>query len=294
MERRTGLVMMSIQDRLKQELSDLVRDGYLMLALDLGQKKGFIAPEDLYDGYVKAGYLEPVKSKKPSVAAKKKAVQALAKSFASHYETWYSQALVVVQQLIPDRTQDFRDYYKQDRRKELSYATYTLSDYLIGLTLMKGFGAARVPEFDITQAAFTKFQQQLAILQAAESRFESALLDIRTLLQADIFDSELDSARELVRNGFLRAGGIIAGVVLERHLLEVASAHKVTVRRVKTISSLNDALKDASVLQLPEWRRIQHLGDIRNLCGHVREREPSADEVNGLIDGVDKVVKTII
>jgi hypothetical protein len=63
---------------------------------------------------------------------------------------------------------------------------------------------------------------------------------------------------------------------------------------VKTISSLNDALKDASVLQLPEWRRIQHLGDIRNLCGHVREREPSADEVNGLIDGVDKVVKTII
>ena len=50
-----------------------------------------------------------------------------------------------------------------------------------------------------------------------ESRFESSLFDMQQLVQADMFDSELDAARELWKKGFLRAAVAICGVILEKH-----------------------------------------------------------------------------
>ena len=44
------------------------------------------------------------------------------------------------------------------------------------------------------------------------------MFDIRQLVQADLFDSELDAADELGKKKFTRAAGALAGVVLERHL----------------------------------------------------------------------------
>ena len=80
---------------------------------------------------------------------------------------------------------------------------------------------------------------------------------------------------------------------LERHLKKSAR-HGVTIRnRNPQISHLNDALKDANVIEIPEWRSIQHLGDLRNLCSHDKETEPTAAQVEDLLAGVAKVTKTI-
>lgn len=61
-----------------------------------------------------------------------------------------------------------------------------------------------------------------------------------------------------------------------------------------TIAILNDTLKKENVYEVPEWRFIQRLGDLRNLCDHNKEREPTKDEVTELIDGVAKLTKTIL
>ena len=130
-------------------------------------------------------------------------------------------------------------------------------------------------------AAIPSFQQQLSIVRSTKDRFRSSLFDIHQLAQADLFDSELDAARELAKNKFARAAGAVAGVVLERHLKEICANHGVTIRRNNPqISHLNDALKDANIIETPDWRSIQHLGDLRNLCCHDRESEPSADQVS--------------
>ena len=55
----------------------------------------------------------------------------------------------------------------------------------------------------------------------------------------------------------------------------------------------NDALKEGGVIDIPQWRFIQRLGDLRNLCDHNKDREPTKDEVAELIDGVDKLTKTV-
>ena len=55
-------------------------------------------------------------------------------SFKSEYEAWYSLAMRVVKQLIPDRLPDFVHQYKVEKRKEIDFLTYGISDYMIGLT----------------------------------------------------------------------------------------------------------------------------------------------------------------
>jgi len=46
-------------------------------------------------------------------------------------------------------------------------------------------------------------------------------------------------------------------------------------------------------LDVANWRWIQRLGDIRNLCAHAKDREPTKDEVLELVNGVEKCIKTI-
>ncbi len=143
-------------------------------------------------------------------------------------------------------------------------------------------------------AAVPHFQQQLAILKSVRARFESSLFDIGQLVQADIFDSELDAAGELAKNKFARAAGALAGVVLERHLGQICDNHAIKVaKKAPTISDLNDALKEAAVIDVPQWRFIQHLADIRNLCDHNKKTEPTAAQVDDLIVGVMKITKTM-
>ena len=144
------------------------------------------------------------------------------------------------------------------------------------------------------EEAIPNFRQQLAILKAVRARFESSLFDIRQLAMADLFDSELATATELVKKKFLRAAGVVAGVVLGKHLAQVCSNHSVTIlKRSPTINDLNELLKKASVVDVPQWRLIQYLGDIRNLCAHNKQTEPKAEQVSDLIAGVAKTVKTL-
>lgn len=139
-----------------------------------------------------------------------------------------------------------------------------------------------------------RFNVQQSILNSVKSRFESTLFDIKQLVQADLFDSELDSARELLKHKFLRGSGAVAGVVLEKHLCQVVANHNIkTQKKDPTISDSNDLLKKNGVLNTPTWRQIQRLGDIRNLCDHNKKREPTKEEVEELISGVEKFTKSL-
>ena len=212
-------------------------------------------------------------------------------SFKEDYQPWYSEAKALVRHMLPDRVVDFTRYYEKPKsRREITFANYVIEDYLDGTTV-RGPGSIKVVGPD---AAIPRFDQQLSIVKSVQERFRSSLFDIRRLAQADLFDSELDAALELAKNKFTRAAGALAGVVLERHLKEVCGNHQVTIgKRNPQISDLNDALKSAGVIDTPQWRAIQHLGDLRNLSAHDRASEPTADQINDLLAGVAKVTKTI-
>jgi hypothetical protein len=210
--------------------------------------------------------------------------------FSEDYQRWYSESLALLRQLLPQRVADFaRHYEKPKGRKDITAENYRIEDYLQGVSVTKGVEKIASPN-----AGIPHFEQQLAIVEAAQSRFESSLFEIRQLVQADLLDSELLAAEELAKHKFLRAAGAVAGVVLEKHLARVCSDHQLSISKKKpTISDFNDLLKAAGVVDVPQWRFIQHLADIRNLCDHGRTSEPTPEQVGDLLDGVKKVTKTI-
>jgi hypothetical protein len=212
-------------------------------------------------------------------------------SFRMEYQAWYSEAKALIKQLLPDRLSDFvRHYEKPKSRKGLTNENYTIEDYLQGLSVTRGLGEKVVGP----DAAISHMHQQHAILKSIKARFESSLFDIRQLVQADLFDSELDAAKELAKNNFTRAAGALAGVVLERHLAQISDGHGIKfTKKNLSISDLNDALKDAKVIDIPQWRFIQHLADIRNLCDHSKKIEPTSAQVDDLVAGVMKITKTV-
>ncbi|MGE4169135.1 MAG: HEPN domain-containing protein [Candidatus Margulisiibacteriota bacterium] len=210
-------------------------------------------------------------------------------SFQLNYERWYSVSMQVIKQLLPDRLNDFNRLYRDEKRREIDYLTYGIADYMLGLqTSRNGKVIAD------GKAALPKFIQQLDILSSAKSRLESSLFDMKEIVQADLFDSELDSAKGLSKKGFYRAAGAVAGVVVEKHLKNVCQNHGASMKKKDpTINDLNQALKDADVIDVPTWRKIQHLGDIRNLCDHAKDKEPTKDDIEDLLSGVSKIIKTL-
>ncbi len=211
-------------------------------------------------------------------------------NFDDEYQQWYSEAQAVIKLLLPHRLNDFIKFYEKEKnRKEIKYGNYVIEDFLQNLTVTRGDAIKVGPS-----AALPQYIQQLNILKSVQARFTSSLFDIKQLLQADLFDSEIEAAKELNKNKFSRAAGAIAGVVLERHLMQICSNHKISLpKKYPTINDFNTALKNENVVDTSQWRFIQHLADIRNNCDHSKHEDPSKEEIEDMIKGVEKITKTI-
>jgi len=268
--------MTSNLDKYKKDLEQLILDGeFLFHAIQ------FECYPKEYKSQVKKTYNEKYHSK---------LIKNLP-SFKEKYQYWYSESLSIIKLLLPDRMNDFVKLYEKPKgRKKVEYGTYVIEDYLQGLSVTRSHYEKVVgPE-----AAIPQFQQQLNILKSVKRRFESSLFDIKQLVQADLFDSELDTARELNKKGFTRGAGAVAGVVLESHLSQACDNHKIKVtKKNPTINDFNQLLKDNEVIEMPTWRFIQHLADLRNLCDHKKKRDPKTEDIDELIEGVGKITKTL-
>lgn len=208
------------------------------------------------------------------------------------YQSWYSKALPLIRQVLPERYQEFKEQYKLDKRKEIDFTTYTISDYLIGLRVTRGYYKEEV--VNPFSAFASKFQHQLFILNSATDRIDSLLANIEAVVQAELFSNEIQAAWDLQKKKHLRAAGALAGVTLEAHLAKVCANHGVAFRKKSpTIADYNEALKSNGVIDIPMWRHIQRLGDIRNMCVHSKDRDPTSNEVEDLIRGVERVTGTV-
>lgn len=201
------------------------------------------------------------------------------------YQAWYTKASAVLGLVAPDRLDEFRRLYRRSERQKLELDTYGISDRLIGISL-RGH--------DTDSIVISNLMTQQAILESALDFAESHLSDLRGVLAANLFDRELDTAMELLESGYVRAAGAIAGVVLESHLRDLAQEKGSKSRKKRpTIADFNDGLKSVGAIQVPTWRRIQHLADVRNACVHPREEPPDTEDVKRLISDVDELVKTL-
>ena len=163
--------------------------------------------------------------------------------FRKEYEIWYSESLSLIKLFYP-RTEDLKNIIKWWKCLKL----YNISAKR--RNKIWGFDNISVRQADY---AGSLFENQLGIVKAAKRRFKSSLFDIKQLVQADLFDSELDAATELNKKGFTRGAGAIAGVILEGHLAQVCENHKIKVKKKEpTINDYNQLLKDNNIIEIQD------------------------------------------
>jgi len=208
--------------------------------------------------------------------------------FIKVYQSWYTKALKVVEFLAKDRLEEFIGYYRIDsKRKEVTARTYVIQDYVIGI------GAKKSSQWTPKKVVYTKFVNQVNILESLFTRIDSVFADIQGIVLSQVLDKELESATNLQKIN-VRAAGALAGVVLESHLQKVASNHSISSKKKNpSIADLNDLLKNENVIDTPTWRKVQYLGDLRNLCSHKKNEDPTEFQLKELIDGVNGIIKTV-
>jgi len=187
------------------------------------------------------------------------------------YQQWYSSARAILARNQPDRLDEFDSLYASIKQ------------------LLAGRYVTKHQEFELLD----KINAQFDILAAVPSHLQFSLYDIELEAYSVLMDDELEAARHLLSKGFLRSAGVLAGVMLERHLKNLLRKHTppIKYRKDATLSSINGLCKE-SVYDLVTWRKVQHLTDLRNLCAHDKPREPTKEDVSELLGGVSAILKT--
>jgi|SRR6185312_2072114 len=206
------------------------------------------------------------------------------------FQRWYTRALSAVSTLAPDRLSEFKSYYEIDpKRKALGYGTFVIQDYLKNVAP----SGHQYKDFDSKTQALICLFNQLAIFRSLVERVDSVVTRIEGELYAELQDNEIVVARQLAKVS-LRAAGALMGVVIEGHLQKVAASHGVKVaKKNPTIADLNDPLKAAAVVDTAAWRKIAFLADLRNLCSHKKDVEPTKEQAEELIQGAEWLTKNV-
>ncbi len=138
----------------------------------------------------------------------------------------------------------------------------------------------------------SKIVQVKAIVGSIPHYLDGRLHDLELAVAQAYVNDQLTEAETLLKASHIRAAGAVAGVLLEHHLKLLCDRHQPSIKYTKTagISKLNDLLKDAAVYDVPQWRKVQWMGDVRNSCDHAHTSEPSKNDVADLTVEVRKFV----
>lgn len=124
-----------------------------------------------------------------------------------------------------------------------------------------------------------------AIFLAAKEDFEGGyLVSLKNLIQAEVFDSELEQAKELLAGGYKLASAVISGVVLETALRDLCDRNSIAHGKLDT---MNGQLAKAGVYSRLQQKRITAIADIRNNAAHGKPAEFSNTDVENMIQDVE-------
>jgi hypothetical protein len=134
--------------------------------------------------------------------------------------------------------------------------------------------------------SYGAFKRIKAVFAAAREDFEGGYLGkVRNLIQAEIADSELDQARELLRSGYTAASAVVAGVVLETTLRSLCERHEIAVGK---LDQMNADLVKVGQYNVLVQKRITALAAVRNSAAHGNSSEFQVADVESMIDEVER------
>lgn len=125
-----------------------------------------------------------------------------------------------------------------------------------------------------------------SIFIATKDDYEKGYLtSYKSLIQAEVFDSELDQAKNLLQSGYLIAAAVIAGTILETSVREICQRNSVPLGR---LNKMNDDLAKAGVYNAIQQKSILAMAAIRNSAAHGKPDEFSENDVVNMINSIEE------
>jgi hypothetical protein len=135
-------------------------------------------------------------------------------------------------------------------------------------------------------SAFDRFKRMKAVFLAVKEDFEGGyLISYRSIVQAEVFTSELDQAREQLSSGYKTPAAVIAGIVLETKLRDMCTALGIPLGK---LDKMNADLAKAQAYNSIQQKRITAIAGIRNSAAHGKPEEFTPADVQGMIDDVER------
>ncbi len=132
------------------------------------------------------------------------------------------------------------------------------------------------------------FHRQRAVFLATKEDYEGGYLTrIRDLIQAEVFESELEQAEELLNTGYLTAAAVIAGVVLETSLRQLCLDKNIATG---SLDRMNADLAKLGVFSKLIQKQITALADVRNKAAHGHSNQFVKADVTNMIRDVTRLV----
>lgn len=114
--------------------------------------------------------------------------------------------------------------------------------------------------------SFAKLKRVMPIFLAAKDDFQGGYLtSVKNLVQAELFDSELEQAEELLSSGYKGPAAVVAGVVLETALRDLCAQSAISNGK---LDKMNADLAKAGIYNKLQQKKITALADIRNSAAH--------------------------
>jgi len=127
-----------------------------------------------------------------------------------------------------------------------------------------------------------------AVFEAAREDFEGGYVtSVRNLVQAEVFDSELEQAGELLSSGYAQAAAVVAGVVLETTLRELCDRRQIPHGK---LDKMNADLAKAGAYNVLVQKRITSLAAIRNSAAHGKIAEFTSSDVVAMLEDVRRLL----
>ena len=133
--------------------------------------------------------------------------------------------------------------------------------------------------------SYRQLKRMRPVFLAAKDDFQGGyLVSVRSLVQAELFDSELDQARELLASGYKIAAAVVAGVVLETALKDLCNIGSIPLGK---LDKMNADLAKAGTYNVLQQKKITALADIRNKAAHGDSQAFNDNDVMEMIRDVE-------
>jgi len=149
--------------------------------------------------------------------------------------------------------------------------------------------AGKPKKFDTN---YTRFNRLNPVFRAAKEDYEGGyLISIKALIQAEVFESELEQAQELLNSGYRLASAVISGIVLETSLRELCNQNSIPH---SNLDKMNADLAKKGIYNKLQQKRITVIANIRNSAAHGKPDEFTNLDVESMIKDIERFLLTFL